>query len=105
MNKFAPLVEFNHLKSEVRRHNNMLLVGIDIAKRNHVCSFELTSGQILRKKFSFSNDINGFQLLIDKINSYRHQYQVDQVICGLEATATYWKPLALHLVSEGLYVG
>lgn len=104
MNKFAPLVEFNHLKATVRRNNNILLVGIDIAKRNHVCSFELTSGQIIRKTFRFSNDINGFQMLIDKINSYRRQHQVEQVICGLEATATYWKPLALHLVSEGLYV-
>jgi transposase len=104
MKTFAPLVEFNQLKVDVRRNNNFLLVGIDIAKRSHICSFELTSGQILRKKFSFSNDIEGFQALIDKITSYRQQYQVEKVICGLEATATYWKPLALHLVSEALRV-
>lgn len=104
MKKFAPLVEFNQLKQEVRRNNNILLVGIDIAKRNHVCSFELTSGQVLRKKFSFSNDIEGFQALIDKIDNYRQKFSTEKIICGLEATATYWKPLALHLVSEKLRV-
>ncbi len=103
MNQFLPLVEFNNLKQEIRRSNDFLLVGIDIAKKNHVSSFEMSSGQILRKHFSISNDSEGFQALLEKIEYYKNKHGVQKVICGLEATATYWKPLAVHLQENKLY--
>lgn len=103
-NTFAPLVEFNHIRNDVKKRNDILITGVDIAKRNHVCSFELSSGEILRKRFSFSNDIIGYTAIIEKIKYYKNKYHVQQVICGLEATATYWKPLAVHLQQEGFYV-
>jgi transposase len=103
-NSFAPLVEFNQLKQDIKKRNDILVVGTDISKRNHVSSFELSSGEILRKRFSFSNDIEGYTAFVEKINYYKDKYNIQQVICGLESTATYWKPLAIHLQHLGFYV-
>lgn len=104
MNRFPALVEFLELKKEVRRSNLILLVGIDISKRTHVCSFEMSSGEVIRKRFCFSNDIAGFSQLIEKIRYYQAKLNIEEVVCGLEATATYWKPLAFHLFTENVKV-
>lgn len=94
---FDPFVEFNQLKQEVRLNKNILLVSVDIAKDTHTSAFEMTSGEILRKKFSFSNDIEGFSAFKNKIEYYQSQRLIDNVIVGMEATATYWKPLSAYL--------
>ena len=47
----------------------MIYVGIDIAKLNHFASAISSDGEELIKPFKFTNDNDGFQLLISKLDS------------------------------------
>lgn len=42
----------------------MIYIGIDIAKFNHFASAISSDGEILMEPFQFSNDINGFHMLL-----------------------------------------
>ena len=42
----------------------MIYVGIDIAKLNHFASAISSDGEILIEPFKFTNDNDGFQLLL-----------------------------------------
>jgi transposase len=42
----------------------MIYVGIDIAKLNHFASAISSDGEILIQPFKFTNDGDGFQLLV-----------------------------------------
>ena len=46
----------------------MIYVGIDIAKLNHFASAISSDGEELIKPFKFTNDNDGFQLLISKLD-------------------------------------
>lgn len=63
----------------------MIYVGIDIAKLNHFASALSSDGEILIEPFKFTNDGDGFQLLISKLDSFG----LDNLIIGLESTAHY----------------
>ena len=63
----------------------MIYLGIDIAKLNHFASAISSEGEILIEPFKFTNDNDGFQLLISKIESF----DKDSLIIGLESTAHY----------------
>ena len=63
----------------------MIYVGIDIAKLNHFASAISSDGEELIKPFKFTNDNDGFQLLISKLNPL----DKDSLIIGLESTAHY----------------
>lgn len=73
----------------------MIYVGIDIAKLNHFASAISSDGEILIEPFNFSNDIDGFQLLISKLTSLEQ----DSLIIGLESTAHYGDNLIRYLVA------
>lgn len=72
----------------------MIYVGIDIAKLNHFASAISSDGEILIEPFQFSNDADGFQLLISKLDSF----DKDSLIIGLESTAHYGDNLVRYLV-------
>lgn len=63
----------------------MIYVGIDIAKLNHFASAISSDGVILIEPFKFTNDNDGFQLLISKLDSL----DKNSLIIGLESTAHY----------------
>jgi len=46
----------------------MIYVGIDIAKLNHFASAISSDGEILIEPFKFTNDNDGFQLLLSKLD-------------------------------------
>ena len=46
----------------------MIYVGIDIAKLNHFASAISSDGEIIIEPFKFTNDNDGFHLLISKID-------------------------------------
>ena len=73
----------------------MLYVGIDIAKLNHFASAISSDGEILIEPFKFTNDNDGFQLLICKLDSF----DKDSIIIGLESTAHYGDNLVRYLVT------
>ena len=78
----------------------MFYVGIDIAKLNHFASAISSDGEILIEPFKFSNDSDGFHLLISKLDSF----DKSSIIIGLESTAHYGDNLVRYLVSENYKV-
>ena len=54
----------------------MIYVGIDIAKLNHFASAISSDGEIIIEPFKFTNDNDGFQLLISKLESFEDRKSV-----------------------------
>lgn len=78
----------------------MIYVGIDIAKLNHFASAISSEGEILIEPFQFSNDFNGFYLLLSKLAP------LDQhsIIIGLESPAHYGDNLVRFLICKDFNV-
>lgn len=74
----------------------MIYVGIDIAKLNHFASAISSDGEILIEPFQFSNDGDGFQMLVSKLDSF----DKSSIIIGLESTAHYGDNLVRYLVAS-----
>lgn len=62
----------------------MIYAGIDIAKFNHFAATISSDSWMLIEPFKFSNDANGFQLLISKLDFFGQNS-----IIILESTAHY----------------
>jgi transposase len=75
----------------------MIYLGIDIAKTTHVASAVTADGEILITPFSFSNDIAGFSLLMEKI----WLFVKEQLLIGMEFTAHYAENLIFFLFNHG----
>ena len=78
------------------RYNLMIFVGVDIAKLNHFASAISSDGEKLIEPFQFSNDADGFRLLISNLVSF----EKDSIIIGLESTAHYGDNLVRYLVAH-----
>ena len=73
-----------------------IYVGIDIAKLNHFAAAISSDGEIIIEPFKFTNDADGFQLLVSKLESFDR----NSIIIGLESTAHYGDNLVRYLVAE-----
>lgn len=62
----------------------MLLIGIDVAKDKHDCYICDSDGNVIRDVFTFSNDREGFNLLLSFMPTSSENVKV-----GLEATCHY----------------
>ena len=78
----------------------MIYVGIDIAKLNHFASTISSDGEIMLQPFKFTNDYDGFHLLLHKLDSF----DPDSLIIGLESTAHYGNNLLEFLVKHNYKV-
>ena len=78
----------------------MIYLGIDIAKLNHFASALSSDGEILIEPFQFSNDNDGFHLLLSKLEGL----DKDSIIIGLESTAHYGNNLVRYLVAKNYKV-
>lgn len=78
----------------------MIYVGIDIAKLYHFAADISSEGEILIEPFKFTNDYDGFYLLLSKLAP------LDQhsIIIGLESTAHYGDNLVRFLISKDFKV-
>ena len=74
----------------------MIFVGVDIAKLNHFASAISSDGEKLIEPFQFSNDADGFRLLISNLVSF----EKDSIIIGLESTAHYGDNLVRYRVAD-----
>ena len=72
-----------------------IYVSIDIAKLNHFVAAISSDGKIILEPFKFTNDADGFQLLIAKLESSDKNSSI-----GLESTAHYGDNLVRYLVAE-----
>ena len=80
----------------------MIYVGVDIAKLNHFASAISSDGEILIEPFKFTNDADGFQMLVSKLIALNAE--PDSIIIGLESTAQYGDNLVRYLVAENFQV-
>ncbi|WP_139368335.1 IS110 family transposase, partial [Evansella clarkii] len=74
-----------------------LIVGVDIAKFNHVARAQDFRGMDLGKSITFENTQSGFDGLIGWINQLQAANQMNKVIVGMEPTGHYWLNLAHYL--------
>ena len=63
----------------------MIYVDINIAKLNHFATAISSDGEILIEPFKFTNDYDGFYLLLSKLAPLDQ----NSIIIGLESTAHY----------------
>ncbi len=89
---------FKALKASVRGSERHLLVGIDIAKNKHHAFFGTSNGRTLRKNFVFENTLQEFESLRALAGDLQKQYGLQEVVYGVEPTASYHKPLAEYLI-------
>ena len=80
----------------------MIYVGVDIAKLNHFASAISSDGEVLIEPFKFTNDADGFQMLVSKLIALNAE--PDSIIIGLESTAHYGDNLVRYLVAENFQV-
>ena len=65
----------------------MLLLGVDIAKLNHVASLvDSSSGELIFSNFKFQNNILGFLNLLEKIS----KFSVMKLLSVLRINWTLW---------------
>ena len=73
----------------------MYYVGIDIAKRVHVCAVLDEDNSVVIKPFRFTNDEKGFKKLL--VHLGRLACKRDDLIIGMEATGSLFENLYRHL--------
>ena len=76
-------------------------VGIDIAKNTHWASCISSDGEIIFEPFSFSNDNNGFQKFISKLDSL----DKTKILIVLESTAHYGENIISYLFNLNFNIG
>jgi transposase len=96
------LAAYRQLRAEIRGSNKHLIVGIDIAKEKHYAFVGTANGTTLCKQLIFQNNIEGFDLLTSRVEVLRLKHQCEHMVFGVEPTANYHKPLAEHLIRQGL---
>ena len=94
------IAEFRQLKKEIRGSQEHLIVGIDVAKKNHNAFFGTANGKTLLKRLVFENTHEGFDKLLTYTEAVKVKNALDKAVFGLEPTANYHKPLAEYLVER-----
>ena len=75
-------------------------VGIDVAKDKHDCFIQSSEGEVLADVFTISNNMDGFNILLEKIRICTSPQ--DKIKVGLEATGHYSYNLQGFLLDNGL---
>lgn len=76
-----------------------LIVGVDIAKHNHVARAQDFRGIELGSSLIFENTKAGFNSLLDWIQQLLTDHNMNQILIGMEPTGHYWLNLA-HFLTE-----
>lgn len=75
----------------------MILVGIDVGKNSHYFTIiNKQDGEVLLEPSKFNNDLDGFNLLLSSIKSYKK----DDVLIGMEDTGHYHFTLMKYLLDK-----
>jgi transposase len=95
---------FRELKADLRTNRNRLLVGIDIAKAQHVAQVRLAHTRILDKHLEIANTQAGFARLWAHLQLRQAETGTTEIVCAVEPTGTYHQALATFLESHGVDV-
>ena len=77
-----------------------LVVGIDIAKERQWARFVDCRGVECGKALYFSNDRDGFERILTKIQQIIKENSFEDAVVGMEPTGHYWKALANFLMKQ-----
>ena len=77
-----------------------LVVGIDIAKVRQWARFVDCRGAECGKALYFSNDRDGFEMILSKIRQIIKENSFEDAVVGMEPTGHYWKALANFLMKQ-----
>ncbi len=95
---------FRQLKQDLRTKRDRLLIGIDIAKRQHVAQVRLAHTRILDKQLDIPNTGEGFDRFWEHLQARQRETGVTTTVCAMEPTGTYHEALARFLEAHGVDV-
>jgi transposase len=95
---------FRELKQDLRTKRDRLLLGIDIAKAQHVAQVRHAHTRILDKQLTLPNTPAGFARFWTHLERRRQETGVSEIVCAVEPTGTYHDALARFLESRGAEV-
>lgn len=79
-----------------------LVIGIDIAKRNHYACAVDERGRELKKSFVIRQSLQGFETFYATLLNLMETHNKKEVIIGFEPTGHYWMNLAAFLTDQGI---
>ena len=82
----------------------MLYIGIDVASQKHDCCIIGSSGEVLNENFTFANNREGFDFLMNTITSFLPDKTVSNVRIGFESTGHYSTNLVNFLKGKGFEI-
>lgn len=82
-----------------------LIVGVDIAKFNHVARSQDYRGVEFGKPITFENTHEGFELFLSWFRKISTERGFQDVIVGMEPTGHYWLNLAQFLRNKQIMYG
>jgi transposase len=92
---------FRELKGDLRTRRDRLLVGIDIAKAQHVAQVRLAHTQVLDKQLVIPNTQAGFAAFWAHLQQRQAETGATEIVCAVEPTGTYHEALAQFLEAQG----
>jgi len=92
---------FRELKESLRTNRDRLLVGIDIAKAQHVAQVRWTHTRVLDTQVTIPNTQAGFETFWGHLEQQRAATGLREIVCALEPTGTYHEALAQFLEAQG----
>lgn len=91
---------FRELKAPLRTRRDRLLVGIDIAKAQHVAQVRLAHTRLLDRQLVVPNTQAGFAAFWAHLAARQAETEATQIVCAVEPTGTYHQALALFLEAQ-----
>lgn len=85
--------EFQVLRESICGRKDLLMIGVDVAKRKHVACLCGPARKVLVRSYGFSNNRSGFEDFRDVVSEIRDTYGFNEVVVGLESTGLYQRPL------------
>ena len=76
---------------------NYLYVGVDVSLKSLVTCILDTSGSVILKPTSFSNDPSGVDKMLDKVLIYADSLDISNILFGIEATSNYGSLFLFHV--------
>ena len=96
-------MNYNQNKRLNQLDENILIIGVDIAKKFHVARAQDFRGVEFKRGIKFDNSRQGFLEFEEWKNSLLVESQKTKTIVGMEPTGPYWLPFARWLKSEGYW--
>jgi transposase len=92
---------FRDLKATLRTDRSRLLVGIDVARAEHVVHLRHAHTRVVVPTLTIPNTTRGFTALWARIQQAQRSTGCREVVCGLEPTGTYHQAVATFLETQG----